>query len=100
MVSVAELAREAERSTDVRRLDELGRHRSTAVRIAVAENSAAGDETVGALLRHANDVVRLAAAGNVADRPALHSLAVASEDRWVRAVLADAFALRDDRSLP
>ena len=99
MVTVAQIAAEAEGTTDSERLDVLGRHKSKLVRMAVAENPATSDGTMRVLLQDATSV-RLWAAGNLADRPALHSLALSSEDRWVRAILAHTFARRDDRTLP
>lgn len=100
MPTVAEIAAEAKGTADAERLDDLGHHKSNSVRLAVAENPAANDDTIGVLLQDANNVVRLSAAGNLADRPALHPIALSSEDKWVRTVLAHTFARRDDRSLP
>jgi hypothetical protein len=100
VVTVAEIAAQAKLEQDPARLGDLASHRSPSVRIAVAENRSAPDEAIEGLLKDPNEVVRLSAAGNLADRPRLQKVALNSPDKSVRSILAYTFARRDDRSLP
>lgn len=99
-LKVAELADLASTSTDASALRDLSRHRSKAVRMSVAGNPAADDETIARLSHDADELVRLACAGNLANRPVLQRAAAASSEKWVRAKLAGTFARDDKRSLP
>lgn len=100
MVTVAALADEAEHAADSTRLRELSEHRSARVRHAVAANPASDDDIVARLLRDEIEVVRLAAATNLAERPELQRVAADSPDRAVRAILAHIFRWRFDHFLP
>ncbi|MEO7722558.1 MAG: hypothetical protein ABIS08_11670 [Pseudolysinimonas sp.] len=99
-VKVAELADRAETSTDATVLRDLSRHTSKTVRVLVARNPAADDETIGRMSQDAEEVVRLACAGNLAGRPSLQRAAAESPEKWVRAALASTFARDDEGSLP
>lgn len=74
-------------------------HRSRRVRSCAAGNPAIDDDLVELLLGDAVDVVRLSAASNLSERPALQPLAARSPDAWVRAVLAHTYRWHFDRSL-
>jgi hypothetical protein len=99
MSTIAELQREAQQSTDERRLHELAGHRSWHVRWAVARSRAASSDTVRQLLDDDNSNVRMHAASQLADRPDLHEAAASSPHNWVRASLAMAFSRRDSGQL-
>lgn len=99
MPTVSELVRQASQTSDPAILRELGAHRSKTVRSAVADNPAADDITIAALLDDRSHDVRLAAAGNLTERPDLHERAARSSDAWVRAITAHTYAGQDDRSL-
>lgn len=90
---------QAESSLDAATLRALAGHEAKSVRIAVAENSATDDPTIGRLLADDVDVVRFAAAAALRDRPQLHEVATSSPDKWVRAILAHLYADDDQRSL-
>lgn len=99
-MKVAELVALAQRSKDPLVLRDLARQPSKRVRIAVAENRAASDDTVTRLLGDGESLVRLAAAAtNLAPRPAVQEVAALSRDDTVRAILADTFADDHQRSL-
>lgn len=100
MAKVAALAERAVTTLDPLRLRELATNTSQSVRMAVAENAHTDDQTVELLMHDADAVVRIASAGNLADRPRLQRIAVESPDKRVRARLAATFAYQDDRSLP
>jgi len=100
MTTVAEIAEEVAKSVDATRLRELGKHKSKTVRIAVAQNQRADDETIERLLADGDEVVRLASARNLADRPSLQLAVAKSAEKWMRAVLARTFVRQDHRSLP
>jgi hypothetical protein len=99
MPTIREFVEEATNSGSTSRLEELAAHRSTSVRIAVAENTSSADGLILRLSRDADELVRLSAAGNVRNRPHIHDSLAHSDDKWVRAILAHTFARDDDRSL-
>lgn len=99
MSTVAEVAEETAKIVDATRLRRLAEHKSRTVRIAVAQNPAAHDETIERLLSDRDEVVRLASAGNLADRPRLHAMVAMSQEKELRAALARTFARQDHRSL-
>lgn len=100
MAKVATLVDEAASARESARLRELAPHESKEVRVAVAANPLADNETIQLLLGDGDESVRLAAAGNLADRPKLQLAVVDSEDKWMRAVLAHTFLRQDHLSLP
>ena len=100
MTTVAEIAEETAKSVDATRLRELAEHKSKTVRIAVAQNPAADDETIERLLSDRDEVVRLASVSNLADRLRLQPVVARSQDKGLRAALARTFARQDHRSLP
>lgn len=100
MPTVAELAEEAEVTADAEALRGFGSHRSASVRAGAAANPAAEDDMVAALLQDPAETVRLGAASNLADRPALQLVAARSSEKRVRAILAHTFGGDFDRSLP
>lgn len=98
MATVAELAAEAESTSDSSRLADLATHKSVQVRIAVAGNPRTSDATLKLLI--SDHSVGNWAAAHLADRPDLQPFAASSPDRHIRATVAATYQDDDQRALP
>ncbi|MBU4214079.1 MAG: hypothetical protein KJ792_05435 [Actinobacteria bacterium] len=78
--------------TSLSRLAELAGHSSARVRDAVALNPSTDDATLLRLAYDDRAEVRIGAAVTGGSRPALEGDLAASPDKWVRAILAHAYA--------